>query len=132
LKSYKATVELTAAAHPVSEPLEARKLTEEQYKKFDEYSVRTDKNNVERLPNSLKPKLRQMINSLNQAAGKNKMFTIYWLRVVEVTQKHTLEFIQFVQDKIKALLPQAFPGENIQEYGVTILALAQLPTNAGQ
>jgi hypothetical protein len=95
---------------------------QEQYTKFDEYDVRTDKENIEHFRHSLDPKLRQTINSLTPAEEKNKMFTIYWLRLAEIAQKHILKYIQGVQDKIKAFLPQAFAGENIQEFGVAVLA----------
>jgi hypothetical protein len=50
---------------------------------------------------------------LTPAKEKNKMFAIYWLCVIEVAQKHTLKYIQGIQDKVKALLLQALPGENI-------------------
>jgi hypothetical protein len=43
---------------------EARMLAEEQYKKFDEYDVRTDRENVKNLRSSLEPKLRQTIDGL--------------------------------------------------------------------
>jgi hypothetical protein len=59
--------------------------------KFDEYDVLTDKQNIERLRNSLEPKLRQTIDSLISAEETNKMFVIYWLQVVEVAEKPTLE-----------------------------------------
>jgi hypothetical protein len=112
--------------------LEARKLAEEQYKKFDEYDARTDTENIERLQNSLEPSLRAAIDSLTPEGEKNKMFAIYWLRVVDVVQKHTMEYLQGIQEQVKILMPQAFPGENIKEYGVAILALAKPLTNAGK
>jgi hypothetical protein len=59
--------------------MEARKLAEEQYKKFDEYDAHTDKENVECLQNSLEPSLREAIDSLTPEEEKNKMFAIYWL-----------------------------------------------------
>jgi hypothetical protein len=112
--------------------LEARKLAEEQYKKFDEYDARTDTENIERLQNSLEPSLKEAIDSLTPEEEKNKMFAIYWLRVVDVVQKHTMEYLQGIQEQVKTLLPQAFPGENIKEFRVAILALAKPLTNAGK
>jgi hypothetical protein len=103
--------------------MEARKLAEEKHKKFDEYDVCTEKMNVERLWYSIEPKLRQTIDSLTPAEEENKMFAICWLRLVEVTQKHTLEYIQGIQRKIEELQPQSFLGENIKEYGTEVLAL---------
>jgi hypothetical protein len=111
---------------------EARKLAEEQYKKFDEYDVRTDRENVKKLRNSLEEKLRQTIDGLTPEEEKGKFFAIYWLRVVEVVQKHTLQYVQGIQRAIEDLKPQSFPGENIKEYGTAILKLAETLTNAGR
>jgi hypothetical protein len=111
---------------------EARKLAEEQYKKFDEYNVRTDRENVKKLRNSLEEKLRQTIDGLTPEEEKGKFFAIYWLRVVEVVQKHTLQYVQGIQRAIEDLKPQSFPGENIKEYGTAILKLAETLTNAGR
>jgi hypothetical protein len=52
--------------------------------------------------------------------------------VVDVVQKHTLEYLQGIQEQVKTLLPQAFPGENIKKFGVAILVLAKPLTNAGK
>jgi hypothetical protein len=52
--------------------------------------------------------------------------------VVDVVQKHTMEYLQGIQEQVKTLMPQAFPGENIKEFGVAILALAKPLTNAGK
>jgi hypothetical protein len=71
--------------------MEARKLAKEQYKKVDEYDACTDKENIERLQNSLEPSLREAIDSLTPEEEKNKIIAIYWLQVVDVVQKHTLE-----------------------------------------
>jgi hypothetical protein len=57
--------------------LPSRKLAEEQYKKFNEYNACTDKENIERLQNSLEPSLRDAIDSLTLEEEKNKMFAIY-------------------------------------------------------
>jgi hypothetical protein len=111
---------------------EARKLAEEQYKKYDEYDVRTDRENVKKLQNSLEPKLRQTIDGLTPDEEKGKFFAIYWLRMVDVVQKHTLKYIQGIQKQIEELKPQEFPGENITEYGTAVLNLAELLTNAGR
>jgi hypothetical protein len=52
--------------------------------------------------------------------------------VVNVVQKHTMEYLQGIQEQVKRLMPQAFPGENIKEYGVAILVLAKPLTTAGK
>jgi hypothetical protein len=87
---------------------EARKLVDKQYKKLDEYNVRTDRENVKKLRHSLEEKLRQTIDNLTPDEDKDKLFTVYWLRVVEVVQKHMLKYIQGVQKKIEDLQPQAY------------------------
>jgi hypothetical protein len=107
------------------------KLAEEQYKKYDEYDVRTDRENVKKLLNSLEEKLRQTIDGLTPEEEKDKLFPIYWLRVVDLVQKHTLKCIQGIQKQIKDLQPQAFVGGNITYYGQEVLKLAELLTNAG-
>jgi ABC-type phosphate/phosphonate transport system substrate-binding protein len=52
--------------------------------------VRTDRENVKKLRNSLEETLRQTIDSLTPEEEKGKFFAIYWFRVVEVVPKHTL------------------------------------------
>jgi hypothetical protein len=90
---------------------EARKLAEEQYKKLDEYDVRTDTENVKKLRNSLEPSLRQTIDGLIPNEEKSKFFVLYWLQLVDVVQKHNLQYIQGIQKQIEELKPQAFAGE---------------------
>jgi hypothetical protein len=111
---------------------EARKLAEEQYKKFDEYDVRTDRENFKKLRNSLDPSLRQTIDGLIPEEERGKFFVLYWLQLVAVVQQHNLKYLQGIQKQIEELKPQAFPGENIKEYGKTILDLAEILTNAGR
>jgi hypothetical protein len=111
---------------------EARKLAEEQYKKFDEYDVRTDTENVKKLRNSLEPSLRQTIDGLILNEEKSKFFVLYWLQLVDVVQKHNLQYIPGIQKQIEELKAQAFAGENIKEYGRDVLQLAKLLTNAGR
>jgi hypothetical protein len=110
---------------------EARKLAEEQYKKLDEYDVRTDRENVKKLRNSLEPKLCQTIDYLTPDEEKDKLSAIYWLHVVDVVQKHMLKYIQGIQKQIEDLQPHSFAGENITEYRTAVLALAELLTNTG-
>jgi hypothetical protein len=111
---------------------EARKLAEEQCKKFDEYDVRTDRENFKKLRNSLDPSLRQTVDGLIPEEEKGKFFVLYWLQLVAVVQQHNLKYLQGIQKQIEELKPQAFPGENIKEYGKTILDLAETLTNAGR
>jgi hypothetical protein len=111
---------------------EARKLAEEQYKKFDEYDVRTDRENLKKIRNSLEPGLRQTIDGLIPDEEKGKFFILYWLQLVAVVQQHNLKYIQGIQKQIEELKPQAFPGENIKEYGRDILDLAEILTNTGR
>jgi hypothetical protein len=58
---------------------EAKKLAEEEYKKFDEYDVRTDAENVEKLHNSLDEKLLKMLKNLTPNEEKDRLFAIHWL-----------------------------------------------------
>jgi hypothetical protein len=111
---------------------EARMLAKEQYEKFDEYDVRTDRENVKKLRNSLEPKLRQTIDGLIPNEEKDKFFVLYWLQLVDVIQKHMLKYIQGIQKQVEELKPQEFTGENITKYGTVILNLAELLTNAGR
>jgi hypothetical protein len=58
---------------------EAKKHAEAQYKKFDEYDVRTDAENLEMLHNTLDKKLLRMLKNLPLNDEKDQWFVIHWL-----------------------------------------------------
>jgi hypothetical protein len=111
---------------------EAKKLAEEQYKKFDEYDVRTNAENMEKLHNSLDEKLLKMLKNLTPNQEKDRLFAIHWLQLVEIVQKHMLTYLQGIQDQVKKLKPQSKAREHIREYCTDVLELAKPLVHAGQ
>jgi hypothetical protein len=104
---------------------EAKKLAEEQYKKFDEYDVRTNAENMEKLHNSLDEKLLKTLKNLTPNKEKGRLFTIHWLQLVEIVHKHMLTYLQGIQDQVKKLTPQSKAREHVREYCTDVLELAK-------
>jgi hypothetical protein len=99
---------------------DAVELAKMQYAKFDEYDKSNDTENVKKLHASLTEDLLRQLKSLMPKTENNRYFAIHWLRLVDLMEKHTFAHLQGVQEAVKKLSPQQFPGEDITTYCTTV------------
>jgi aminopeptidase-like protein len=104
---------------------DAVKLAKTQYAKFDEYDKSNDTENIKKLHTSLTEDLLRQLKSMMLKAENNRYFAIHWLQLVDLVEKHMFAHLQGVQEAVKKLSPQQFPGEDIRTYCTTVQEMAK-------
>jgi hypothetical protein len=96
-----------------------------QYAKFDEYDKSNDTENIKKLHASLTEDLLRQLKSMMPKTENNWYFVIHWLQLVDLVEKHTFAHLQGVQEAIKKLSPQQFPGKDITTYCTAVQETAK-------
>jgi hypothetical protein len=104
---------------------DAVKLAKAQHAKFNEYEKSNDNENVKKLHASLSDDLLCQLKSMMLKTENNWYFVIHWLCLVDLVEKHTFAHLQGVQEAVKKLSPQQFPGKDIMTYCMTVHEMAK-------
>jgi hypothetical protein len=100
------------------------KMLAKRFHLYDSYDRKNDKEAVQYLLASVSDKLRTELKS-GTVEGEERAFASYFAEFIEIERQATVTQLREVTDKIRAVKPSDFPGENIKDLWLYIEPLVQ-------